>query len=403
MIDDNRLIEIVDSVLQFGVEQTSVSHQISQNTIRRYIHYYRTSALANDETVRELLYKSSRSIQKYKDKQRIESKIKREDYRTVNAIEEYQQALIAEIKKHNFSERTKKHKVEKRGAAGIVQISDTHFNELIDVEGNKYNFEIAGKRLALFADNIRKIFGAYEVKNILLAMTGDLLNSDRRLDELLSQATNRAKASIASVDLLRQFVLDLNRDYNISIVSVTGNESRITQERGWAKAVASDNYDYTIPAILRMLFEGSDGVVFGEIDGNETVAKVNGKNILVTHGEAIKGRTHTTAQQMVGRYALKGVQIDYIIHGHLHSSHLGDIQGRSASLAGGNAYSEHGLNLHGRAGQNIYVIDGGIHAMSIDLQDASTAAGYAVNVEDAYNPKSTDKARTKTKIIEVGV
>lgn len=401
-LSDKRIISVADSVLKYGLNETAEREGLAVKTIQRYIDEYRTRMLATDEEIQALHIKTSRTLQKYKDEKRIEGKLRREDNRIINAIQEYQQALIEQLKQYNLKAQTKKHKVPKTAAAGIVQISDTHFNELIDIEGNKYDFEIAGQRLALFAEHIKAIFGVYGVKNILLAFTGDLLNSDRRLDELLSQATNRAKASIISVDLLKQFILDLNTEYNISIVSVTGNESRIQKERGWSNVVASDNYDYTIPAILSRLFENATGIDFGSIDDNETVVSIAGKNILVTHGEAIKGKVAATAQQIIGRYALKGIQIDYIIHGHLHSAHLGDIQGRSASLAGGNAYSEFGLNLHGTASQNLYIIDRrGIHAHRICLQNTDGVKGYEVKAEDAYNTKSKSKMKQNTRIMEI--
>ena len=50
------------------------------------------------------------------------------------------------------------------------------------------------------------------------------------------------------------FILDLNQIANISIACVTGNESRVNDELGWVDIVASDNYDFTIFEMLRLLF-----------------------------------------------------------------------------------------------------------------------------------------------------
>ena len=111
---------------------------------------------------------------------------------------------------------------------------------------NLMDFEIASKRCKHFVKKATKYFKAFGVTNILVAMTGDLLNSDRRLDELLNMATNRAKATFLAVDILQQVIMDLNSNFNVSVAMVTGNESRVKKDWGWSKTLASDNYDFTI-------------------------------------------------------------------------------------------------------------------------------------------------------------
>ena len=65
----------------------------------------------------------------------------------ISSLEELNKELInalkklkpTEIKKHQFSEVAE--------GVGVIILSDTHFNELIDIPSNKYDFEIASKRL----------------------------------------------------------------------------------------------------------------------------------------------------------------------------------------------------------------------------------------------------------------
>ena len=75
-------------------------------------------------------------------------------------------------------------------------------------------------------------FKSRSITNVLLVQSGDLLNSDRRLDELLSMATNRAKATFLAVAIVQQVILDLNEHFNVSVASVTGNESRVKDNWG---------------------------------------------------------------------------------------------------------------------------------------------------------------------------
>jgi hypothetical protein len=99
------------------------------------------------------------------------------------------------------------------------------------------------------------------------------------------------------------------------------------------------------------------------------------------------------------------VQIDYIISGHIHSARVGDIASRSSSLVGANEYSEKGLNLSGRASQNIYIFheDKNIDAMKIDLQYVGEDC-YNIDSElESYNAKSSNKLKPKKTIFEVTI
>ena len=80
--------------------------------------------------------------------------------------------------------RTRQEPVYKgAGDVGIIQLSDLHFGETIDCTMNQYNFDIAAARLAEFAAFKIAMFKAMGIKKVFIALTGDLINSDRRIDE----------------------------------------------------------------------------------------------------------------------------------------------------------------------------------------------------------------------------
>jgi hypothetical protein len=49
---------------------------------------------------------------------------------------------------------------------------------------------------------VKQLGRCYGARKVVVACLGDFLNSDRRLDELLSNATNRSKATLLAVDIL---------------------------------------------------------------------------------------------------------------------------------------------------------------------------------------------------------
>ena len=340
--------------------------------------------------------------QKYQDTNRIERKTFRQDSRISNALEEYNKSLI-----ENFTSLepfTIIHENINDKAIGIIQLSDIHFNELINIEGNQYDFKIAAKRLKLLCTKAKMYFNNMNVSNVLVAFTGDILNNDKLLDKLLNQATNRAKATLLGFHILEQFICDLNQFFNVSIASVTGNEGRANIELGYSNIMATDNYDFTIFNMLRIAFRNSKGITFIEGNGSEQIIEVANNNILLLHGLSIKSEIEKSIQQIIGKYATKGIIVDYVFIGHIHSSRIGDLYARSSSLCGANAYSDYALNLSSRASQNIAIFyDNKSHdVFKIDLQNTDNIQGYQIiSLLEEYNAKSIDKCKKNTTIFKV--
>ena len=359
--------------------------------------------IENLELIKENV-RLAKQKQGYQDLNRIERKSFREYARTENAVERYSKKLSKIFDNYRLSEYTKTHPEETK-AGGCIQFSDVHFNELVELEHNKYDFKIASARCKHFVDKAIKYFKAFDVTNVLVALSGDLLNSDRRLDELLSMATNRSKATFLAVDILQQVIIHLNQHFNVNVVSVTGNESRIRQEWGWSKMLASDNYDFTIHNTLKYLFKDTD-ISFIESDPSEAVVNIAGQNLLILHGNGSikKNALESSINQVIGRYKMRGTSIDYVIFGHIHSARISDNFARSSSMVGANDYSEKALNLSGRASQNCYIFydNGNRDGIKIDLQHYN--GGYNIDESlEAYNAKSSNKLNKGTTIFKVVV
>jgi len=347
----------------------------------------------------------AKRTQRFQDSNRIERKAFREHARIENAVEAYSKAIIEALRECDLSKQSQLHDIQNVEAAGIVHLSDLHFNELVQLTFNKYDFRIASQRLHKLCTTARSAFKAFNIQNVFVAMTGDILNSDRRLDELLANATNRARASLLAVQILKQFILDLNQDFNVSVGSVTGNESRIQDEIGYDDLVVSDNYDYTIFEMLRMLFENSDGIRFCNLDPSGDIVTVGKKNVLLIHGESMTGDVEKKVLGLIGKWADRGIRIDLVLFGHLHCARVSDLFSRSASLVGANTYSDRGLHLIGRASQNIHIITGDdIHSMKIGVQDVNGYDGYNIDTAlERYHPKSASKLKSKRVIFEVTI
>ena len=362
--------------------------------IKAIIKYY----IADKEIIQHNILLQNRS-QKQADLNRIKNKSFREHSRLENALVEYNIALIDLLKAESLKTTIKHHKSKGKQAI-IVQIADTHFNELVDLKNNKYDFEVASKRLQKFAHHIKEYAKFYNVNEIFIAITGDLLNSDRRLDELLNASSNRSKATFLGVHLLKHFILDLNSVANISVGCVSGNESRVNKDLGWVEQIVTDNYDYVIFEILRMLLPDINFVTSGAL---ELVVEINGHNVLLIHGHQLGNMQNDKIAKLMSKYARNGVMLDFIICGHLHETKITDMFARSSSLVGANSYSENALLLSSRAAQNIYIMkEKERHDIRIDLQHTKGFNGYPINKElSSYNAKSLDKSLKKQTIFKI--
>lgn len=381
-------------------EQNKPCGHIPKKDFRELLKDFRGFYEADKEIVeKNISYKMQ--TQKYMDTNRIERKSFREFSRVSNALEEFNKELVSNLV--HLKPFTIKHQKINNKAVGVIQLSDLHFNELIDIEGNKYDFEVASKRLKLLAEKAKQYFKG--ISNILIAFTGDVLNNDVLMDKLLNQATNRAKATNLAFHILEQFICDLSQDFNITIAGVTGNEGRAKKELGFSEILATDNYDYTILSMLKVAFRDSN-VHFVEGNHSEQVINIAGNNILLLHGLSIKGDIEKSVQGIIGKYATRGTIIDYVFIGHIHSARIGDWYARSSSLCGANAYSDYALGLISRASQNLAIFyDNKTHdVFKIDLQNTEKIDGYEIISQlVAYNAKSADKCSEKVLIHQIVV
>ena len=366
------------------------------------LRFYIKTEVQSIEPDLEMLTETVRLAKKNQalaDQNRIQNKSFREHARIENAVEKYSEAIVAELETHGVAlsrcpRRTGT--LDPEAAALVVHLSDNHFNELVNLPTNRFDFEVAAKRLALLAQKAKLLGKAYGAERCIVFFGGDLLNSDRRLDELLAMSTNRARATVLAVHVLKQFLVDLRADFFIDCFGVAGNESRAKENLGWVDVVATDSYDFTIYAMLQAVFDAVDdkGMRFHDFQANDVVFKVHNETFLGIHGHQINATDQKKCQAMIGKYAAKGINITHILCGHIHATVVSDYVSRNASLVGSNAYSEEALGFVSKAAQNIHLVTPqGLDGIKCDLQNVDGVEGYDI-IEQlaAYNAKSADRA-----------
>lgn len=368
------------------------------NQLRGYV---RTEVMerSRDTEVVEENVRLAKSVQQLRDRHRIERKGFREHARIENAVTAYNEAILEQLKIIGNALKTapvRTAPLNPEEAVLVVHISDNHMNELVNLPTNRFDFQVAAKRLQLLAQKTRILAQAYKAERVVVFFGGDLMNSDRRLDELLAMSTNRARATLLAVHIYKQFLLDLRSDLFVDVFGLTGNESRAKDNLGWIDVVATDSYDFTIYAMLQAIFEAGEdnGMRFHEFQANEVVFSIHGQTFLGLHGHQINATDQKKCQAIVGKYAAKGINVTHILCGHIHATLVSDYVSRNASLVGSNAYSEEALQFVSKAAQNIHIVTKqGLDGFKADLQNIDDVEGYEIISQlEAYNARSAEKA-----------
>lgn len=344
----------------------------------------------------ELYMKLEAQKQKLQDINNEVRKTNRETYRLYNSLEEIYNEYVSVMSSVDLSKISiKEPKKDKSKRIGIFHLSDNHLNEIIyptESFGNGFDFDVASKRLKKFVIESKHVFKLYNISEVYIFMTGDLLNSNRRLSEKLAQNTSLVRASLLATYLYQQVIIDLAKDFNISVASVVGNESRLEEFMDSSDILSSENWDYLIFNNLRLTFSSVKGIKFIESKNNiQSVVKLpNGFNALLIHGHTFKSQ-HTINKELgniLHTYSHKNIPIHGVFMGHYHSASISDFISRNSSLCGGNAYSSNDLMYLSRASQNVYIVneDLGYHGIKIDLQEVNGIEGYnIINELEKYN------------------
>jgi len=387
-----------EAYVKTGGNQSAMARMLNmpRSTVRS-----RIASLGLTEADLEIVEQNVRlakAKQKGQDLNRIERKAFREHARIENAVAGYAERLCELLAKHGLTEPQDYPVTPPSDAVGILHLTDIHFNEVVRLAQNEYDFEIAGKRLRKLALEAARVWKAKGIGRVLVAITGDLMNSDRRLDELLANQDNRARATMGAVDILKQLIDELvSLGFLVTGADVNGNEGRVGKDIGWIGKVASDNYDETICRMLEYLYRDNERVEWVENDdATECVVEVAGQNVLLIHGHQLDKNMENGVGKLVSKYAKRGIIIRYTMSGHIHSAYMNENFARSGSPVGDNAYSDKALNLTGRASGAYYTVepDGSIHAAMVDTQCVDQIDGYTPLKEyQASCPKSADKAR----------
>lgn len=387
----NKVFSLKSSELVYPLYEEFLNETGSMWSLDTYKRYVRRCIAelpkVYDVELEATLTQYEANNQKLKDKNLAIQRTNREAYRLYNDLSETFKEYTETLKQIDLSKfKLKKHQEEEKGLIGIIQLSDVHANELIfpvESNNNAYDFSIFSKRLKKLISEAIAYFRFKKVKNVHLFLTGDLINSSRRVGEKLAQCTSLVRASILTTYLLQQAIIELSEYFNIAVSSVVGNESRILDDWESSDILLSENWDYLIFNNLRLIFNNQPVTFTDSKNSSQVTVKINEKyNALLLHGNQLRMPSpERDITKILQTYTYNGTRINGVFYGHYHSPSISGFINRSGSMCGGNAYSTNELGFFSRASQNLYLVsaDGSMNGMAIDLTNTEGIKEYDID------------------------
>lgn len=402
---DSGEFESRNAIAEYLYETEGIFHYSNKESMSRAV---RSVINKQEDKTSDNIYvenvKLKATIQNLRDNRRIQNKQLRNYFRLNDASKKYLSGINEQLKRYGKQLKTNIEpiKIIPNWETGVIHITDLHGNELVDLPHNQYNFDVLSRRTKKYISECLSYFEYKGVKRVVFVLGGDLLNSDRRADEVANQATNRSKASVLTAYVLSQAVKEVAVHYPVEVVSVMGNESRVDNEMSFAKEAISHNYDYVITSMMKMMLTHDKNIKFMSFDSMEVVVDIADQKWLISHDVNRKTDSQPKTQSTTGRYSHQGMAIDFIIGGHIHSFRGTDLSCRSGSFVGANEYSDNSLNLAGRASGVCYVAKGKERAYQyIDLQEYDNEGYDIIKGMEAYNVKSKGKCMERFKYVKL--
>lgn len=214
-------------------------------------------------------------------------------------------------------------------------VSDLHWGEVVhpsQINGvNRYNLEIARRRLAAMAERAVRLLKIIDPKlgypGIVVALGGDMISGNIH-DELT--ASNEINSMPAVLDLFSQLAGLLkglaDKFGRVFVPCVTGNHGRDTRKI-WSKDRHHTSFDWLLYCFLAKHFEGDKRISFLIPDGPDAYFRIYGHRYLLTHGDQFRGGDGMIGalgpiirgdHKKRGRNAQIGMDYDTMLLGHWH-------------------------------------------------------------------------------------
>lgn len=240
----------------------------------------------------------------------------------------------------------------RREVVPVIVASDWHIEETVTAaitNGlNEYNLDIAQESVKQFfsksCDKINEAKEHKEVKTVVVALLGDIINGVLRAEDLESNQTSSVDALTLARSLIYSGIKALTRasGCNIRVICCVGNHGRLTEKIHFSNQV-HQSLEYLLYKTLERDFRDYDKVTFIVSEAPYVIQPIFGVRVRFHHGHSIRfhggigGIAVPVLRKIAQMNTIEEADLDVI--GHFHTSQMFSNVIVNGSLVGSNGFS----------------------------------------------------------------
>lgn len=240
----------------------------------------------------------------------------------------------------------------RREVVPVIVASDWHIEETVTAaitNGlNEYNLDIAQESVKQFfsksCDKINEAKEHKEVKTVVVALLGDIINGVLRAEDLESNQTSSVDALTLARSLIYSGIKALVRasGCNIRVICCVGNHGRLTEKIHFSNQV-HQSLEYLLYKTLERDFRDYEKVTFVVSEAPYVIQPIFGVRVRFHHGHSIKfhggigGIAVPVLRKIAQMNTIEEADLDVI--GHFHTSQMFSNVIVNGSLVGSNGFS----------------------------------------------------------------
>lgn len=250
----------------------------------------------------------------------------------------------------------------------LVCASDWHIGANIDNSFNKFNSEIAMKRIQKFKSEIMKKLRKENIHKLNIANLGDSIMGHIHVTARIENEENSIEQIVRASQYFEEFIKDFVLEgYDVTFYNIGGNHNRLIANNKESLGT-KESFERLITVYLEKAFKNFDN--FKHIDDEYGIIEldIKDKKVVLIHGDRDSGNNVVSKLNEI-----LDTRIEYLFSGHVHNAfyrehgiatHIG-----VGSLMGADSYATY-KRFSSRPSQSYFVFDDeGIDNMKVVYLD----------------------------------
>lgn len=241
----------------------------------------------------------------------------------------------------------------------LAGVSDLHYGAIVDVEGHKYNTEIAEQLLMDYADRLIDLGYERNTETIYVIGMGDFIEHiNMRPSQPYSVEETYSHQIVGVSELIIKFLNKLSHYFKIKYAAISGNHDRIFGKKddntyGDSAVVLSNKIVETYIKYAEREIE------YIEAEPYHHIVQCNKRTFMFVHGDTVSLKKNSVLAE---QSALYHRQFDALLAGHVHYYSVNEVGDNKyvatfGSFKGTDEYSLKTIGASSCRSQGVVIVD----------------------------------------------